>query len=475
MARIVRALEAEIGMSSGMVGQLSARVMIRCGLAATVAGCLCLLCWLGAPTWSTAVLGRYSVKWFVGALVANVLIAGVTVVWIRFTWRRRTAAPVSASGLSLTRKALFAAVLVAPIVLGAELGLRYFYFPAAPRAFRPAGGTAGGFHALLQHSGRTERDGRLVRAYRGRVYDRDKGTRLRVVCLGGSTTWGQSLEPDQTWPLMLEEKLRLEGHDVEVINAGRTWYTTAHSVTSYATQMRYYDPDIVIVMHGVNDLARSFSVPGEPPPEWDYGSYQGPMQNVLSGYRKGLRHASWSSWHPARLLTASAIYRLAFERADVQTVESVDVGLDRFPTLDSFGEHLRYLTRLIRDDGRRIVLATQAHVYDRADLSTLPKLGVTMREVYMKTATGAVVSPASLRSAMRAVRAKTIDIAGSYSAPLADVERAIAGRTELFLDDFHLNEQGNAVVAQTMAEVLRPLLEDVAVARLDESASARIR
>lgn len=451
-----------------MVGETQTRVLLRCGLATAIAGCCCLACWLGAPTWSTAVLGRYSVKWFVGALVANVLIACVTVAWIRYAWTRRTSTPVSAARLSTARKAAFAALLVAPVVLGAELGLRHFWFPASPRAFRPAGGTAGGFHALLQHSGRIERNGRLVRAYRGRVYDRDKGARTRVVCLGGSTTWGQSLEPAETWPLMLEERLRSVGYDVEVINAGRTWYTTAHSVTLYATEMRYYDPDIVIVMHGVNDLARSFPMPGEPPPEWDYGSYQGPMQNVLSGYRKSLRQGSWSSWHPARLLTASAIYRLAFEHTEAETPESIEVGLDMFPTLESFGEHLRYLTRLVLDDGRRVVLATQAHVYGHGDLSTSSELDVTMREVYMRTPSGAAVSPTSLRSAMRAVREKTIEIAATHSVPLADVERAIAGRARLFFDDFHLNEKGNVVVAQTMVTALRALLEDVSVARLDK-------
>ena len=56
------------------------------------------------------------------------------------------------------------------------------------------------FHALLQIAGRTRVDGQWVRSYRGRQYDRDKTCDVRIVCLGGSTTWGAHLATEETWP-----------------------------------------------------------------------------------------------------------------------------------------------------------------------------------------------------------------------------------------------------------------------------------
>ena len=75
----------------------------------------------------------------------------------------------------------------------------------------------------------------------------------------------------------------------------------------------------------------------------------------------------------------------------------VDVGTEAFTTLDSFRAHLDYLARLCLADRRSVVVATQAHVYEREDLSSLSDFKKTMRQTYMQTADGAVISAASLR------------------------------------------------------------------------------
>ena len=423
---------------------------------------LCALFWIGEPSWNRQVFGRYSVKWFAGAAGANAMIIAGTFACLTRLRRRRGPTGFGIRRPTMLKEAIFAGVTVLPFLVGFELLLRAHYFPSPPRALRGEGGSAMEFHSLLQHVDRVMLDGMMVRSYRGVTYELRKTVAFRILCLGGSTTWGHHLEREQTWPAMLEGSLRDLGYDVEVINAGRPWYTSAHSVVNYAVHMRYYEPDIVIIMHGVNDLTRSFPAPGEPPPEWDYGSYQGPMRNVLAGYRAYNRNSDWAAWMPARVVKSLAIYRILFERESMRVNRSdAEVGLDAFPTLASLRAHLEYLARLCLYDRHMVVFATQAHVYGREDGPSPPDFAQTVRAAYMQTANGSAVSPRSLQRTMRAVREATLDVAKSLDIAVADVERTIDAESEYFMDDFHLNAEGNALAAQTLLSVVAPMLDEL--------------
>jgi lysophospholipase L1-like esterase len=407
------------------------------------------------PPWNQTIFGRYSPKWFAGSLIANVVIVAVAIVVAR---RYLRPVPRENDGLSIGKKLLFTAVILTPVLAATEIGLRVFYLQPPPRLARPDAGHRDRFHALLQHVDRVEKDGRFVRAYRGKVYDRNKGAALRIICLGGSTTWGHHLEAAQTWPLMLEDMLRSRGYDVEIINAGRHWYTTAHSLTNYVVNMRYYQPDIVVIMHGVNDLARSFPGEGEPPPEWDYGSYQGPMKNVLAGYRK-TQHEDRSFTHPIMWLENSAIVQLLrSSRTSATDRPEVDIDVGQLPTIGSFQAHLNYLANAARDDKCRVVMATQAHIY-HGDARSVPDFENTMREVYMRDGMGRKISTASVIRAMGFIRNIILDAATEHQVAVADVEAAVGGNPELFMDDFHLNEDGNRVAAEAIRATIEPLIE----------------
>ena len=38
------------------------------------------------------------------------------------------------------------------------------------------------------------------------------------------------------------------------VYAGMDWYTTKHSLINYVTYYRDWQPDVVVVMHAINDL-----------------------------------------------------------------------------------------------------------------------------------------------------------------------------------------------------------------------------
>jgi lysophospholipase L1-like esterase len=104
---------------------------------------------------------------------------------------------------------------------------------------------------------------------------------LRILCLGGSTTYGSTVpRPEQAYPAVLEELLRQdlpEGYtDVEVINGGLSWGTSAEMLTHYHFKYHYYNADLVIVNEGGND-AQGYTLPYYHP---DNSNWRQPMVNL---------------------------------------------------------------------------------------------------------------------------------------------------------------------------------------------------
>jgi lysophospholipase L1-like esterase len=109
---------------------------------------------------------------------------------------------------------------------------------------------------------------------------------LRVMMVGSSTTFDPGVSSDQaTWPARLQVLLNgaVDGRPVEVINAGVPGYTMIDDVIRLETELYQYQPDVVVLYEGHNDLfgamrrgregprARS-DTPGEIRPQtpWDH-------------------------------------------------------------------------------------------------------------------------------------------------------------------------------------------------------------
>jgi len=104
--------------------------------------------------------------------------------------------------------------------------------------------------------------------FRGREVSAEKrpGT-LRIVCLGGSTTFDiASVGTALPWPEVLEGELRkrLGTQDIEVLNLGIGGATSLDSLIDLQMRALHLQPDLVIVFQGHNDL--SYSIP-PPTPE----------------------------------------------------------------------------------------------------------------------------------------------------------------------------------------------------------------
>lgn len=77
----------------------------------------------------------------------------------------------------------------------------------------------------------------------------------RIVILGDSVTYGHGLDASQTFPQVLERKLREQGRDVEVFNMGLPGWSTRQERIAYGRIARKYKPNLVVLAVCLNDLA----------------------------------------------------------------------------------------------------------------------------------------------------------------------------------------------------------------------------
>ena len=77
----------------------------------------------------------------------------------------------------------------------------------------------------------------------------------RIVCIGGSTTYGVRNPDDHTYPKLLEDEFKKRSkRPIEVINAGLVSSTTMEDLHILCLKIIPLDPDLVIIYRGFNDL-----------------------------------------------------------------------------------------------------------------------------------------------------------------------------------------------------------------------------
>ena len=305
-----------------------------------------------------------------------------------------------------------------------EAGQDKIYRPHPYTAYNLAPG------AIRRQSGIEMRINSL--GYRGPEFPLEKPPgETRVVCVGGSTTFGTSVEEPDSWPRRLEGLLRSQLRDrpISVINAGVPGFTTAETLVNVALRVMDVSPDVLVILENVNDLA---------PRLWphfasDYSHYRKPMTSPSQGFvdralekvssfyalvRYKLTDYQWSH---------SVEYHTTVDFLDNRNRSEVD--LDE-RTLRPFRDHLVMLCRLARGYEIRPVLCTMARRQDPGE-----------------------ASPSFVRAfdqQNEAIR----EIAASEKVALVDLDRELSGRDELFVDMVHTNVKGSAAVAKLVASGL---------------------
>ncbi|MFN0205151.1 MAG: SGNH/GDSL hydrolase family protein [Planctomycetota bacterium] len=263
---------------------------------------------------------------------------------------------------------------------------------------------------------------------------------IRIVCMGGSTTYGtRNANESDCWPRKLETILRASNPNIEVINAGVPAYTSAESLQSLREEILPLNPDIVIFLAGFNDVMPRFM------PDFcsDYSHYRKTWQRpalekpepvsglaLFSIFKKDLYN---NPVHlPLRLLTGKDYHEMP--EAEVVAFDSNSAA--------TFRRNVRTFTDAAQGAGANVLLVTQSFLPELISVDFIQP-----RIRFFET---------GLREHSEAVRA----VAKETNAPLADLESFITDRTA-FDDIVHHTALGAELMAQAIAReiVANALLE----------------
>jgi hypothetical protein len=295
--------------------------------------------------------------------------------------------------------------------------------------------------------------------YRGsREIDIEKpANTLRILVLGGSTTYGTGVDqPELAWPHKLEERLRAmcQGAelsvDVEVVNAGLPWATSAELLSHYLYRHRYLKPDLVLIHTGGNDC--------DPMLEDRYNSEYTHWRPGWGGFthapRKGER----------TLLRLSHTARLAYARwtNDAVATPTLSTRRDlasppavyeyRASTNEPVGfrRNLELLFRNIQSDGARVLLFPFVMAQDTTVLSEQARNEIL--RLHGERHSGMKIALEKNLAVMR-------EIARQKNIPIVELDWKQIPLEE-FVDHTHLKEPGHAIKADVLADEVFRLVTD---------------
>jgi lysophospholipase L1-like esterase len=274
---------------------------------------------------------------------------------------------------------------------------------------------------------------------------RTTGRVVRILTLGGSTTRGTNLPELDRYPVVLAALLqeRYPSVRIEVFDGAMDWYTTKHSLIAYVTDYQDWQPDVVIVMHGINDLCRSFA-----PPAFAIGGYKDDWSHFYGPAIHGAKPPTFEGYLLRQIL------RNWYARVGAR---AVDYPVDRYQSLGPFDAHLRRLVRIVRHTGAHPLLVTQPSLYQEAlsneardVLQFGPYLCVTPRGWLHKD----YASARSLAWAMRAFNETTRQVARAEGAACADAAPRLEKTLAYFVDDVHHTPLGARTLARVIAATI---------------------
>lgn len=300
--------------------------------------------------------------------------------------------------------------------------------------------------------------------FRGEEIQKDKpqGT-FRIVVLGGSTVLNREVPFEQNAVRVLEKKLRAQYPDkkIEVINAGKDYYTSEHSVIQYMFKIRDLHPDLVIMWHGINDMWASCTIEGltHGPYKSDYSHLLGATANIVFSYFRPqpviqvklvsidfLSRAISDNLYSDLTKSIQKQYRQKQEEAYL--IGKNTISIHDFPSLKAYKRNLSYFIYLTQHDHVPLILGDQPNM-----LKTNPTLEETAdimfpRLVCLKD--NKYYNLESLHYAITQFNATTKILAQENNVDFVDLDSIVPKNLSYFVDSVHYTAQGDKVIADAL-------------------------
>ena len=285
---------------------------------------------------------------------------------------------------------------------------------------------------------------KFPQSFRGKAPTPNRKNGIRIVCLGGSTTFGHEVTAEQAWPAVTEHVLKAEGIDAEVLNAGVQGYGSQQLLLRYLRDIAPRQPDYVIIYEGWNRTGPLVDPAGWVPFGFDIVRPDEKQKAKLVTY---LAHHSLLV---QRFITRTSIRRGQTSGSGRWWESSGTYRVD--PYQDVFISDFTVLVEEVRAHGQQPVLVLYPALY-------FPGMTADEKSIFEpKLWAHRSLDPdmlKELQSKHSAIRA----VAQATETPVVDVQAAFSSirgkdRTELFMDEMHLTPRGHQKVAEIMGDFL---------------------
>lgn len=285
---------------------------------------------------------------------------------------------------------------------------------------------------------------------------------LRVVAMGESSTFGYYSPDDQTYPFLVGEALREQLPDLEVrvLNAGIPHMTTDHMLAMLRREILGYRPRVVTLYSGYNDAATVMDATWmQSADRWAHGhlaAYIG-MKWVLSKALSSMRGLTiaWSDRGWARhLATVDDEYILAQIRLHEEHYE----------------QNIRQFVELVRGSGAEVVFIRQRMTtnylspeYNFRHSNGPPPDGLSYEKevAWMNSQLQRIGRLSAYEAILLIHRAQLVvldRIAAELRVPIVDNVAIMDAHPEFHASFVHLTPDGNAALANALANRLLPYL-----------------
>lgn len=286
---------------------------------------------------------------------------------------------------------------------------------------------------------------------------------FRIVVLGGSTVLNREVTYEKNAARLLEKKLRVYYPDkkIEVINAGKDGYTSEHSLIQYLFKVKDFDPDLVIMWHGGNDLGTSCTIEGFTHGEYksDYTHELGPMANLVFSYfqpqpiiqikllsvdflTKMIKDNLYSD------LTNSIKAAIVRKNAEEYKAKKTSTNVHDFPSLVAYKRNLLYMIDFTKQNNTPLILGNQPNLFilnptiEEIEKINFPRPLCQKNDKYYDLE--------SLHYGITLFNNATKEVANQNNIEFVDLDSKIPKNLSYFFDSVHYTEKGNEVIADTL-------------------------
>jgi lysophospholipase L1-like esterase len=282
--------------------------------------------------------------------------------------------------------------------------------------------------------------------YRGEPFERPKPEGIyRIFALGGSTTFGASLSPQEAYPAQLQRVLREDyGYtNIEVVNAGVSAYSSADSLANLAYHVLDDEPDMIIVYDNINDVRARLVAPE------DYSGLN-------------LQRGIWSPESLARDLSPFVLIRfiqiqlgLADNPNNIESIAtSKDVVRCTFQ-LNEMCEELGVPAQEVLDANPPIYFERNLrNMVAIAEANNVDVLFATWAYYSGETPLGNILTQAYVRNAADEHNDILRSLASELEIPLIDFAVTVPVNGEFWQDGMHMTAAGTAEQARQFAAFL---------------------